>query len=115
MKRAEGEEDIEERERRERLLCLSPVDSMPPKDRGCERCIAGAWKNVLPLIKTWKRFVFDNENTGLIIHILYKRNHENMTFLFRQSEILEIFHLSLINTLLLSFQVEISQRKKETG
>ena len=64
------------------------------------------------MIKTWRRF--DNENSGLIIHILYKRHPEIVIFLFWQYEILDFFFkLSLINTLLLSFQVRIARGKKK--
>ena len=52
-------------------------------------CILGAWQNVLLMIKTWKRF--DNENSGLIIHVLYKRHPEIVIFLYWQYEILDFF------------------------
>lgn len=45
-------------------------------------CIFGACCSVLSMIGTWIRWAFDNDKRGLVVHILYKRNPENMTFYF---------------------------------
>lgn len=72
------------------MLCVSSLHCVPPGDRDCVRFIFASWHNILSMIETQENFFFfGSEFRGLIIHILYKRNPEDIIF-FCQYKSLEI-------------------------